>query len=1432
LRDCTLSDNKAVAGKGGDGKIFHTQPSQTIALGGSGGAGLGGGLYVNSGSVNGQGVTFQSNQAVGGDGGPGAGNYFYHYNGGYISLRGVGGGPGGKGYGGGFYVGGGFLTLFGATVQDNQALGGHAGPGATLQGGAGGTGGAAAGGGAYQQSGFLRLVSPTFRNDRATGGTGGNGGGTTLGGNGASGGPGGSGLGGGFYEASGVIAVYGGAVSQGQASGGPGGNGANGFNQQGVNFNGRGGGNGGAAGAGGMGAGGGIYLASGSLSLINASVANDAAVGGSAGKAGLGGNGSPGYAGPDGRTNHVTNFSGVHETTYHRSGYGGLPGGPGGNGGQGGRGGDALGGGCYVAGSASLTLAPAVLASDSARGGSGGAGENGGAGANGGAGGDAMILGGGGGGSGGAGGSGGRGGAGGTGGAGGKALGGGLYVSGTLLAYGGSISGSATAGPGGAGGNGNNAGDGAPGGAGAGSEEITPGNFIPYQDGLDGLGGNGGSSVGGRGGDAKGGALYLAQDLAAATLDGPALSGSVQPGAGGAAGKAGGAGSPSGSDFLGHLYGQPGTSTPGSIGATGSSGLANASAITPGTKGLPAVFLLPSPMPPSVVANLDFPYPLFAVAEDAHGNVAGDYTGSVTVKLAANPGNSQLSGTLTANAANGVAEFTNLSLDQPGTGYALSVTSSSLLPCSTNPFEVVGISQSHTWTGRGKNALWSNPNNWAEGTKPGPNETLIFPADAKQFTTMDDILDLAVDQIIIGASYQFLDANGDLLDLEADITVTGGNDNITFNIPLDLMASPAAAAVPLAAATPAAATPAGETIKVPVPGDEIRFVGPITGSRGLIKTGQGTLALPDANDGYTGDITLQEGTLYIGNQNALGSGKLIVYTGSFRNEVTLSDSHQLELPNVLDMEEGKLIVFGQVDFTKGVLVDAGEIDPALHAVVTLNGQVKGPAPAPAVNLLTIGGQGQVVLGRNFDGLNTANLTVEGGTLSSLFPQRSSLAEFDLLAGTINLAGMAPLGQGTLALTGTGMGAFVSINLSKSTVLNNNVVVLGGGTVTVSGAKKTLTLSGMVKLPADTELDPVAETMVQFNGPFVNPQLSSTLTVGGQGTVDLAGLVPAQVGVTVKSGTLTLLSGFNGSGSLLVDGGLLHSQALLPQYTGAITLNAGQIQVDGGADLGTVSLTVEVTAGQTAAITSVPTASQKYATLGNALILNGGALTLQGNFNLTGVMDLLAGTLDDKAVLRGGGTILVAGGTLNSMAKSPQFFGPIALNAGLITVDGNASLGTGTINVLVTPGQTAAITALPAPNQKFATLGNALTLNGGTLTLTKALILPEVVTLNGGILSLQSSLQVIQSLQLTGDSEIDLPTAPGKNVLKLNGVGGQHQLTVGGGPANLILNGVVNGTRVVVKTADGKPVVTVKKGPGFSPPIFGGTIVDDKGNPIG
>src|SRR5437762_1973131 len=74
--------------------------------------------------------------------------------------------------------------------------------------------------------------------------------------------------------------------------------------------------------------------------------------------------------------------------------------------------------------------------------------------------------------------------------------------------------------------------------------------------------------------------------------------------------------------------------------------------------------------------------------QDASGNTVTSASATVTVALGANPGAGTLSGTLTVAATQGIATFSNLRIDRPGSGYTLVASAGGLSGATSVPLAV------------------------------------------------------------------------------------------------------------------------------------------------------------------------------------------------------------------------------------------------------------------------------------------------------------------------------------------------------------------------------------------------------------------------------------------------------------------------------------------------------------------------------------------------------------------------------------------------------------------------------------------------------------------------------------------------------------------------------------------------------------------------
>ena len=98
--------------------------------------------------------------------------------------------------------------------------------------------------------------------------------------------------------------------------------------------------------------------------------------------------------------------------------------------------------------------------------------------------------------------------------------------------------------------------------------------------------------------------------------------------------------------------------------------------------------------PSNTLAGASITPPVQVSVEDANGNVVTSDTSNVTIALSTNPGSGTLGGTVTVAAANGLATFSNLSIDAAGTGYTLAADDGNLTGTTSIAFNITVASSS------------------------------------------------------------------------------------------------------------------------------------------------------------------------------------------------------------------------------------------------------------------------------------------------------------------------------------------------------------------------------------------------------------------------------------------------------------------------------------------------------------------------------------------------------------------------------------------------------------------------------------------------------------------------------------------------------------------------------------------------------------------
>ena len=127
--------------------------------------------------------------------------------------------------------------------------------------------------------------------------------------------------------------------------------------------------------------------------------------------------------------------------------------------------------------------------------------------------------------------------------------------------------------------------------------------------------------------------------------------------------------------------------------------VANATGLTGATSALfnitprPATHLVFTVQPSNAVAGSAISPAVKVAAQDDAGGTVASFGNPITITLGTNPGGGTLSGTTTVTPVNGVATFSNLSIDKAGNGYTLVASATALTSAASAPFNVTAPPQ-------------------------------------------------------------------------------------------------------------------------------------------------------------------------------------------------------------------------------------------------------------------------------------------------------------------------------------------------------------------------------------------------------------------------------------------------------------------------------------------------------------------------------------------------------------------------------------------------------------------------------------------------------------------------------------------------------------------------------------------------------------------
>jgi len=369
--------------------------------------------------------------------------------------------------------------------------------------------------------------------------------------------------------------------------------------------------------------------------------------------------------------------------------------------------------------------------------------------------------------------------------------------------------------------------------------------------------------------------------------------------------------------------------------------------------------------------------------------------------------------------------------------------------------------------------------------------------------------------------------------------------------------------------------------------------GEISGLGGVAKTGAGTLVLSHANN-YTGGTTINGGTLRLEDNSALGTGTITVLgsTIDYLDGVTETNPIDFQADATLNMSAGSAEQSGQITETGGSF----GIEKTGAGTLTLTGTNSYTGGTTfSAGTLSVGADNNL-------GDASGNLIFNGGTLQTTADFVSDRSV------TLNAVG------GTLDTSGN--------DLSLSGIISGTggLTKQGTGTLTLSG---TNTYSGGTTVSAGT---------LQGNTTSLQGDITNNASVVFDQTAD-----GTYAGVMSGTGTL----GKQGSALLTLSGN--------NTFTGATTINAGILMVNG-----TIAGPVIVNTGGTLGGTGTvgPVTNSGRIEPGNSI----GTLTVAGNFihNAGATYEVELDAAGNSDLIDVTGTATINGGIVDAQAAPGSY----------------------------------------------------------------------------------------------------------------------------------------------------------------------------------
>ncbi len=590
-----------------------------------------------------------------------------------------------------------------------------------------------------------------------------------------------------------------------------------------------------------------------------------------------------------------------------------------------------------------------------------------------------------------------------------------------------------------------------------------------------------------------------------------------------------------------------------------------------------------------------------------------------------------------------------------------------------------------TWNGGGADGNWSTGGNWTGGTPTSANTTDLIFAGTTRLGTAGTPLNQDIGTPMTLNSLTFASGAGAFFLGGGALRFDGGaSSTIT-------QSSSSAQSI----ANNFSAPSSNSTTTITLAGNGTGLVtlsGIIATGNGqrdyaLVKSGTGTFALTGANT-YAGGTTINGGTISVNSASSLGTGALSLNAGTLEISTGFSTSRTITLGDVASTFQ---IDPSQTYTVTSAIGGTGALNKTGTGTMVLSGSntFSGGAVVTA---------GTLQISANDRLANAGNVTVSGGTFD--------LQTFTDTVGAVSLTSGSIIGTGTGALTGSsydvqsgtvsailaGTGALTKSTSGTVTLTGANTYsggsTINAGTVIVNSAASLGATSGGLALNAGT-----VEVATGFSTSRVYTlgNSASTIQVDPSQTLTITSAIGG-TGALNKTGTGTLtLSGTNtySGGSIINSGSVIaNSAASLGATSGALTLNAGTLEIATGYStgrtytLGNAASTIQVDSSQTLTMTSAIGGTGKLNKTGAGTLLLTVSDTYSGGTDIAaGILELggdsagneNAGSLGSGAVTVDTGGQLRLGGSGGAVVVYNIANGITLNNGSIVVVDGEQHL---------------------------------------------------------------------------------------------------------------------------------------------------------------